>query len=152
MQQAPGRTLLKVTGIILIVFGAIAALGAILILVAGGLLAGNPGLEQYASILAGGFAAAAGVVMLISAAANIAVGAIGVKHCNNLEKAQTCFILGIVITALQLVGLFINGFDFSGLLGLALPVLYLLGAIKNRQAYAATKAQPPENNAGGDRF
>lgn len=63
-------------------------------------------------------------------------------NCNKIEKANICFICGIVLIAFVLVNAGISaattGFTalsiVSILASLILPLLYFWGALKNRQA------------------
>ncbi len=132
MQNAPGKSFLKVTGILFIVFGAIAAvLGLIAML--------GAGLAAQVSGVAAGLIVFSGLVTLVLSAANIFVGIFGVKNCENLEKAQSCFILGIILVGLQIVSSIINMVSGSFsilnmLIGLILPCLFLYGAMQNKKA------------------
>lgn len=137
--SAPGQAMLKVAGILLIIGGAASALLGLLGL-AGGALLGAVGNE-----IAGDVGAAAGIfvvlislMVLVSGGFSLVVGIIGVKNAGNLEKAQLCFTLGIVLIILQGISLVISliGGDFSptSAIGLVLPIVYLLGANKNKQA------------------
>lgn len=133
--EAPGKMMLKVSGIILIIFGGIAALASL----AGILLGGAVG-------MAGAGAAAAGliifgsIIVLVSGAFNVVAGIMGVKNCNVPEKANICFVFGIIMVSLQVISFLMNLISgslsgsviISTLIGFVLPVIYLLGAMKNK--------------------
>ena len=149
---APGRTLLKVVGILLIVFGAIATLFALLAIVGGGalgIMAANSGSADPATgavVIGGGILIVVGIIALVSGIFNLIGGILGVKNCDKPEKAGSCFVFGIIMVALQVLNLIaglLSGGDssafasiLSSLLGFVLPVLYLLGAYKNKKAAA----------------
>ena len=124
--NAPGKGLLKVSGILLIIFAVIGAIGGLAV---GGLAiaAGAPGLAilMVLSVFAG-------------VALNLIAGILGVKNADKPEKAQVCFILGVVMVALQVISAVISiaGRTFqwySVVIGLVLPILYLVGALKNKE-------------------
>ena len=137
--------MLKVSGILLIVFGVLIALTSIIFFAAGDLVAeiiSQAGSEAGAGTEAGTLAEAAklvvviaGVVLLIEAIAYIAAGVIGVQQ----KSAKLCFVIAIVLVVICGVGAIVNivdGMWFSGLLGLIVPVLYLVGAIQLKKAVA----------------
>ena len=116
MTQAPGRGLLKVTGIIYIILSALGLIGTLMTLAGGGLLAAT--------------GAPMGAVL----------GILGVQNCDKLEKAGTCFVLGMIVVVLGAIGLVGNLLGradgatiFGNLLGLVIPVLYTVGAYKNKE-------------------
>lgn len=137
--------MLKVSGILLIVFGVLIALTAIIFFAAGDLVAeiiSQAGSEAGAGTEAGTLAEAAklvvviaGVVLLIEAIAYIAAGVIGVQQ----KSAKLCFVVAIVLVVICGIGAIVNivdGMWFSGVLGLIVPVLYLVGAIQLKKAVA----------------
>lgn len=133
-KKTKGSGFLKVTGILMIIAGAIAivtsiigALGvAALVYLSDG--AASSGL-LYASV----------VLMIVSAGAELAAGIIGIVNCNKPEKAQTCIKWGAIVAGLCILGNILNAAGggalsiFSLLLGLVLPVLYIIGAVFNKQ-------------------
>ena len=136
-----GSKMLMVVGIIMIVFGAIAALIVILAIL--GLLSAKAQGQTEALLAAAElssmtqlmisyvFTALSSVTMLIA-------GIVGVINWNRLEKAKTCMIWGIICIAISLLGNVILP-PFIGqkiqilsvAIGLVLPVLYFIGAKKN---------------------
>lgn len=126
--DAPGKGLLKVSGILLIIFAAI----SIVILVFGMIAAAS---------LGGALGAAVGgivfVLGMVSAAFSLIMGILGVKYANVPAKATVCMVFAIIAIVLQLISLISGDANvISALIGLVLPVLYLIGALKNKQVAA----------------
>lgn len=133
-----GTGFLKVTGILMIIgggisiiMGIIAALGvAALAYISDGTVSSA---LLYASV----------VLMLISAVAELVAGIIGVVNCKKPEKAGVCIAWGIIVAVLSVAGTILNsvgGGSFSAfylILGLVLPVLYIIGAVFNKKEHAA---------------
>lgn len=128
-----GSKFLKVTGILMIVFGALAL---ILSIVAAIGLAALAALDlntwQYTLAV---------ILMLVSSIFELIAGIVGVKNCNKPEKAGTCMVWGIIVIALSVLSnvltLVGNPDNFSIvtlLTGLVIPVLYLIGAVMNKKA------------------
>lgn len=153
MQEAKGKTFLKVTGILLIIFGALGLISSLVSMAGASVL----------SALAAEFGANLGGILMLSAIVSIVLGAVdlvagilGVKNAQLPEKAQVCFIMGIIMVLLQVVSfifaLVVNSsmtpiYEAAGMpnpgivtsvlgliVGLVLPVLYLVGANKNKQS------------------
>ena len=128
-----GSKFLKVTGILMIIFGALAL---ILSIVAAIGLAALVALEvntwQYT---------AAVILMLVGSIFEMLAGIVGVKNCNKPEKAGTCMVWGIIVIALSVLSNVLtlvgnpDNFSIVNLLtGLVIPVLYLIGAVMNKKA------------------
>lgn len=128
-----GSKFLKVTGILMIVFGALAL---ILSIVAAIGLAALAALDlntwQYTLAV---------ILMLVGSIFELIAGIVGVKNCTKPEKAGTCMVWGIIVIALSvlsdvltLVGNPDNFSIVSLLTGLVIPVLYLIGAVMNKKA------------------
>lgn len=125
---APGKGLLKVSGILLIIFAAI----SIVILVFGMIAAASLGGALGAAV--GGIVLVLG---LVSSVFSLIMGILGVKYANVPAKATVCMVFAIIAIALQLISLVSGDANIiSALIGLVLPVLYLIGALKNKQAAA----------------
>ena len=144
-----GKNMLKVVSILYIIFSGISILLGLLALVGGGMIAAG-GDMMGAGV--GAVAAIAGVVLIASSVFSLIVGIIGVKNCAKPEKAQVCFVLGIILIVLAAFSLISSfggdGNVFSALVGLVLPVLYTLGAYWNKQSAAAPSApQAPSDGA-----
>ena len=130
--EAKGSTFLKVTGILMIVFGAIALIVSIIaILGIAALAAINDGTYDMTMLYVGG------VFALISAVAEFVAGIIGVINAKLPHKANTCIVWGVVAVmciAGEIISM-IGGSQFnvfSLICGLAIPVLYIIGAVKNK--------------------
>lgn len=128
---APGKNYLLVTGILLVIFSVYSLIGVIGALVV-----------SLASLSLG----AIGVILLLAtlvAAAIVIVdfvaGIMGILNREKLEKAKTCMGLGVamlVIAGLNIIVSMSSGsFSFfSSLCSLVLPILYTIGASKNKAA------------------
>ena len=123
-----GSGFLKVTGILMIIGGAIVILG----------------IEALAYITDGemvtGLLYAAGVLTLVSAVAELIAGIVGVKNCKKPEKAGSCIVWGIIVAVLCVAGCILTAVGgsafpvFSLILGLVLPALFIIGAIMNKKS------------------
>lgn len=136
--ELKGRLMLKVVGILYIVFASFSILAG-LVAIAGGAALGIAGGESLALGL-GALAVILGFVAILSSVFGLVVGILGVKWCNRPDKAGTLFVLGIVLIVLAALSL-LSSFSgdssasvVSSLLGLVLPVLYTLGAWQNKQS------------------
>jgi hypothetical protein len=128
-KTAPGGTLILVISIILLVFGVIALIGIPALLT---------------SIAFGGLFTANGVIGIITLALEFVAGIIGIMYAQKLEKAGLLFAVGIIILAIVVVNLVISivlisgmglgGFSAINFISLILPILYLIGATKNKNA------------------
>lgn len=139
--EGQSNGLLKVTGILMIIggglgiiFGIIAVLGVSVAVEFINGLGGdaNLGLLMFAAILT-----------LISAIVSLAAGIVGVVNAAKPEKAIVCIVFGILTAALSVLGNILTtagGGSFSVLnlmIGLVLPVLYLIGAFQNKKKMVA---------------
>ena len=153
-KTCPGKTYLRVVGIIMIVFSSLAIIMSLITLFAGGVTTiglsaitssdPNAALQlETAMVEAGvttsdvqafGFVAIiASVVTLLSSIFTLIVGILGTKNANRPEKAKTLFVLGIICLVFAALPLF-SGVTWSNIVGLVLPVLYVIGASMNRKA------------------
>ena len=153
-EKAPGKTLLQVVGIILVVIGVLALLVSLInIAVLGMTGSGEVGEIMEQSLAATGVTMAdykASVyIMTAGALLNLVIGIIGIANCNKIQRAGICFVCGIILIVWQLgtdaysaVTSGITGMGIvSIIIGLILPLLYFWGALKNRQAMLDSKAQ-----------
>ena len=138
--KAPGSGLLKVVGILYIIF---AGLGIVFGLIG---LAGIAALGAMLGINTGLLTLSA-LIGLASAAYRLILGIIAVKHNNNLEKAGLLRTLGIIDVILAgasvvfgAVMLGLGGVALE-LIGLVLPILFLIGASKNAAAVNAPQGE-----------
>ncbi|MEE3333327.1 MAG: hypothetical protein VZR54_03515 [Ruminococcus sp.] len=129
-----GSKLLKVIGILMIIFGAIGlvvsliALGGMALITSA--LGEGAGMYWFAVILG-----------LLGTIVEFVAGILGVVNWNKPEKAQVCVICGIVSVAFTVLSnilvlvSYAQGFNvFSLVTGLVLPVLYLVGAFQLKKA------------------
>ena len=130
--MAKGSTMLKVVGILMIVFGAIATIITLIALVGVSVVA--------AALSAGGLYVFGVILAFLGAVAELVTGILGVVNCDKVEKAQMLLICAIIIVALSFLGnlifpLIAGGSPsiFSFLIGLILPGLFAFGAIQNKQ-------------------
>ena len=83
------------------------------------------------------------VLMLVSAAAELTAGIIGIINCKKPEKAGICMAWGVIVAVLCVASTILNsagGGSFSVfflILGLVLPVLYIIGAVFNKKEHIA---------------
>lgn len=129
--SAPGKNYLLVTGILLVIFSVYSLFGIIpaLILSLASLSLGMVGVILLLATLV----ASASVII------NFIAGIMGIINREKPEKAKACMGLGItmlVIAGLNLIASSGAGeFSFfSTLCGLVLPILYTVGASKNKAA------------------
>lgn len=130
-QVKNGTTYLKVVGIIMIVFAAIACVVNVIAL---------PGVLSLAALVnAGGMVYLSIFLTFVGIILQFVAGIYGVKYCEKPAKADFCIKLGIAIIVLIIVNNIIGlsiGLDFKPLtiaLGLILPVLYIYGATLNKK-------------------
>lgn len=127
-----GRKFLKVTGILMIIGGAFGIIGGIVAMIGAGALA------AVLETSAGGLMLASALI-LASAVFQLIAGIMGVKNCDKPEKAQSCLVMGVIVAILSVAGNVISnilGSSFNILsyaTGLVIPVLYIIGAVKNKE-------------------
>lgn len=128
-----GSKFLKVTGILMIIFGALALILSIVAAIGlAALVTLDLNTWQYT---------AAVILMLVGSIFELIAGIVGVKNCNKPEKAGTCMVWGIIVIALSVLSNVLtlvgnpDNFSIVNLLtGLVIPVLYLIGAVMNKKA------------------
>ena len=128
-----GSKFLKVTGILMIIFGALALILSIVAAIGlAALVALDLNTWEYT---------AAVILMLVGSIFEMIAGIVGVKNCNKPEKAGTCMVWGIIVIALSVLSNVLtlvgnpDNFSIVNLLtGLVIPVLYLIGAVMNKKA------------------
>ena len=127
-----GRKFLKVTGILMIIGGAFGIIGGIVAMIGAGALA------AVLETSAGGLMLASALIMA-SAVFQLIAGIMGVKNCDKPEKAQSCLVMGVIVAILSVSGNIISnvlGSNFNILsyaTGLIIPILYIIGAVKNKE-------------------
>lgn len=142
--MANGSKFLKVTGILMIIFGSLAIVVSIITLIGIGALNTASDALGITSLINStqynfGMLYTAGFISLLSAVIELVAGIMGVANAEKPEKAKTCMIWGILVAVMCIVGCIftvIGGQSFpifSLLTGLVVPVLYIIGAYKNQQ-------------------
>lgn len=127
-----GKMFLKVTGILMIIGGAFGIIGGFVALI------GASALAAVLETSAGGLVFSS-VLILASAVFQLIAGIMGVKNCEKPEKAQSCIVIGVIVAILSVAGNVISnvlGSQFSIInyaTGLIIPVLYIIGAAKNKE-------------------
>lgn len=127
-----GRKFLKVTGILMIIGAAFGIIGGIIAMIGVGALAAVLETSAIGLMLAS-------VLVLASAVFQLIAGIMGVKNCDKPEKAQACLVMGIIVAILSVAGNVTSnvlGSDFNVFnyaTGLVIPVLYIIGAAKNKE-------------------
>ncbi len=135
--QLKGKMYLKVIGILFIIGAVFSIIGAFALFAGGTALkvSGVDGADTIAFIT--------GIILLAEGVLRMAAGVMGVKHCNDSEKAGTLFKLGIAVIVFAVAA---NILDFviagqvkgteivSCLISLILPILFVYGAKLNQEA------------------
>ena len=136
--KTKGSGFLKVTGILMIIGGAISViLGIIAALGVAALVYISDGTVSSALLYT------SVILMIVSAVAELVAGIIGVVNCKKPEKAGVCIAWGIIVAVLSVAGTILNSVGggtfsvFSLILGLVLPVLYIIGAVFNKKEHVA---------------
>ena len=130
-----GNKFLKITGILMIIAAVFSILAGVFV---GGLGA-----------LAAGLGAASGLTFsywawllltLIGGICQLIAGIKGVKHSKSSENSKNLIVWGVIVAAFSILGMVMNmvngaSFSISSLLtGVAIPVLYIYGAMLNSKS------------------
>ena len=128
-----GAKFLKVTGILMIIFGALAI---VMELIA---MAGLGVLEAIGAPMGALWLSA--IVGLVGSVLELVAGINGVLNAEKPEKAKTCMVWGIIIAGMCVISNLITLFAYpdnfnivSLLLGLVIPALFIFGAYKNQNS------------------
>lgn len=141
MENAKGKGLLKVVGILLIIGGVINAVSGIFVyigsfavksLVDSGAV-DSALTSEAASVLTGSALIISCALALIGGVLKIIAGILGIKYANRPEKAMICIVFSIILIILTVISNIINFSMFGIILGVVLPVLYLIGAVLNKK-------------------
>lgn len=115
-----------------------------------GLIIAIMGLVGGAALAAfgGGLIIVASIISLIGAALELVTGIVGVVNCKKPQKAVACIVWGFICFAVIFIGDILSFVSYASagtgmtvtnivsiILGLAIPVLYLIGAFLNRKTY-----------------
>jgi hypothetical protein len=132
--SAPGSGILKVTSILLIVFGAIAVIAFITLLLVTSLSE-----ELINENQAGLFALimAMSLFGLVISVLELVLGIIGLTKCKNPNMAAYFIVVGIVLCAFSLIDIVSSfssyRFSFISLINIVLSILYIIGGSMNKR-------------------
>jgi hypothetical protein len=150
--NAPGKGMLKVTSILLIIFGAIAVFFNLFTVACSAALTsvGSQLTEELGSVANDAVAAVSSWALILSIAAlilgvaELVFGIMGVKKSADPAKAGFFVMAGIVMCALYLVDIVVStilvSFPVLSVVGFVLPILYIVGGNMNKKAVAAPAA------------
>lgn len=130
-----GQKFLKVTGILMIIAAVFSIFVGVLV---GGLGALAAGLGAADGLTFSYWAAL--LLTLVGGICQMIAGIKGVKHSKSSENSQNLVVWGIIVAAFSVLGIvmnLVNGGEFSitGVLtGVAIPVLYIYGAVLNSKS------------------
>ena len=136
--KTKGSGFLKVTGILMIIGGGISIILSIIAVLGVAALVYISDGEASSAML---YASVA--LMVVSAVAQLVAGIIGVVNCKKPEKAGVCIAWGVIVAVLCIAGTILNSVGggsfsiFSLVLGLVLPILYIIGAVFNKKEHIA---------------
>lgn len=146
-----GSKLLKVSAILMIVFAAIAIAFGLVAAIGGGLIIGAASGSTMAGV---GVLLVLTIISLLSSLLMLIAGIVGVKNWDKPAKAQSCIVFGVIMVVLQIISFIsalvkasnsytdtVGAAIFGGIIGLVLPVLYLVGARKLKEM-AITPQEP----------
>lgn len=137
-EKTKGSGFLKVTGILMIIGGGISIIMSIVAVLGIAALVYISDGEASSAML---YASVA--LMVVSAVAQLVAGIIGVVNCKKPEKAGVCIAWGVIVAVLCIAGTILNSVGggsfsiFSLVLGLVLPILYIIGAVFNKKEHIA---------------
>ena len=136
--KTKGTGFLKVTGILMIIGGAVSIILSIIAALGIAALAYISDEAVSSALLY-----ASVILMIVSAVAELVAGIIGVANCKEPDKAVSCIVWGIIVAVLSVAGTVLNSVGggsfsvFSLILGLVLPALYIIGAAFNKKEHVA---------------
>ena len=135
MNQQSASKMLKVTGILSIIFGAISIIASLILLFGSVLLATatNAIADSATASAVGGLLALAVIIAIIASVAEFVAGILCVVNANKPENANVCFIFGIINIVIGIASIILNissgEFNIISIVSaLALPVLYTIAA------------------------
>lgn len=141
MENAKGRGFLKAIGILLIIGGIIGVVSGVLAYVSSNAIeslvdSGTLDSTVATAVLTGSTLMLYCIFALVSGILEFIAGILGVKYANSPEKAMICIVFGIILIILTIISNFIDFSLLSIIIGLVLPVLYLIGGILNKKSVA----------------
>ena len=129
---------LIVTGILMIIGGGLSIILGIIAMLGVALIVSALGTEEMLGLLI--FAT---ILALLGAIVSLVAGILGVANAAKPEKANICIVFGILAAMLSVLGNVLTATSggtfsvFNLILGLVLPVLYLIGAFQNKARVVA---------------
>ena len=153
--EAKGRGLLKVSAILMTIIGGLSILIALISIALFGFLTTLMTRNEDA-VLAFGIAVVVLVGLILLAVLELVTGIIGIKNAGRADHAVRCLVLGIIVLVIAAVciGILVSSMSFKGDPVLAIvvytlcaaavvvPILYVIGAAKNRSSYKAMAGRP----------
>jgi hypothetical protein len=131
--NARGRVLLKVVGILYIIFDAIGLLSTVVTLTPAGQNLLNMAGVQYSPLYY--------IISIILSVFGIIVGITAVKNSDKPENANICIVMSIILILLRIVDFVVTFNNVSSgtslvslIIGLILPVLLLIGGVLNKKS------------------
>ncbi len=146
-KQAPGETILKVGGMLLLFLGVMLAFGSgnTLSLVTKG--SSNSAVVEYLEQNSMTYSqlVASAVMVLAAGVIYLVAGVVGVKQAGNVENAGLCVGMGILliveVVAEVIVTVNFGEFDPASVIRMFMfPAIYMVGAVLNWQAKTGEKA------------
>jgi len=129
--DAPGSSILKITSILFIIFGAVSTLFSLLAVFGSSIVTAVGG----AVGVMGGVLLIGSIILIIVSVVELIVGLMGYKKSDDPSQANFFIVIGIVLCILALVSM-IMSFQVTGLIGFVLPILYIVGGYMNKNAAA----------------
>ena len=132
-----GQKILKVTSILMIIGGVIAAIAGVIAILGVSALAALSGSAEGTGLLY-----ASSILVTVASVIQLIAGIKGIGACSDPRKAASCIKWGIVIAALSIVSMIIGligggSFNITSLvLNLLLPGLYVYGAMQMKNGIA----------------
>lgn len=136
--NAPGKELLKIVSILLIIAGSFAVISSYFGAVGSALLA-QLDIQSGKSVISMVISATMGILEII-------FGILGIKRSAIPAQGRFFIVSGIVLCAMQVLNMLMHVIRSgglmllvlpAGLLGFVLPVLYIVGGIKNTKTISA---------------
>ena len=139
MEKSRGNGFLKVCGILMIIGGALSIILGVVALIAGLAIGGSDRGPEGADV--GTLLVLASIILAVGGILELIAGIVGVVNSNKPQKAVACIVWGFIVLIVQIVGIVLSamgGTSFGSIIisiitGIALPVLYLIGAFLNKK-------------------
>ena len=125
--QTPGKILLKIASVLLIVFGAIATIISMVVLLGGTMIAVPLRGAFFFSVVVG----------LMLSILELVIGVIGFKRSDDAQSANFFIVSGAVLSVTALVSLVLS-FQVMGLIGFVLPISFIVGGTMNKNTLRTT--------------